>query len=208
MSASSGRDGFCAQCGIPNNEHASLKDSKCKKCGKFWQICQSLIFAQWRICFQPCHCDKQQWPDKAKAAIPLQPDEYAASHGAEGKQDEYDDDDDELSSQVANLKLSRDILRYGHGSSQAESSRTERSKEKDRKEKSSKEKSGKGKSSKSTHGMRTRSSVAIPARFNELDTTVNMYRRWDQTSEIWIYWDATQSCELFWDTDADAWAYW
>jgi hypothetical protein len=69
------------------DEHAATKDAKCKKCKKIFEICQAGYHGPddgspegWRICYVPCHCGSQHYPDKAKAARPLAPHEYVPEH--------------------------------------------------------------------------------------------------------------------------------
>jgi len=83
MSTSSGREGFCTRCGHANNEHAHQRDSKCKKCKKGFEICQAGIHIRshgWKLCFIPCRCGKKYYPDKARAAVSLEPHEYVPGH--------------------------------------------------------------------------------------------------------------------------------
>lgn len=89
MSTSSGRKNQCSCCGHQLNEHSSTKGSKCKKCKKVFDICQAGYHGQegfsplgWRICKVPCSCGERYYPDKAKAAHPLQPHEYDTEHPA------------------------------------------------------------------------------------------------------------------------------
>lgn len=82
MSTSSGREGFCERCGHSKNEHALKADSKCKKCKRNFEICQqthSGVRGR-RLCYIPCSCGEKYYPDKAKAAVPLEPHEYLPSH--------------------------------------------------------------------------------------------------------------------------------
>ena len=93
------------------NGHAHKRDSKCKKCGKFFEICQEAIHGDgatraWRLCFVPCYCGKDFYPDKANAAIPLAPHEYKPNHPGyialddeEEDEDEYEVDEDEPGSE-------------------------------------------------------------------------------------------------------------
>jgi hypothetical protein len=87
MSTSSGRDErkFCTRCDHTLNEHARERDSKCKKCKKIFEICQTGLHGieksgAWKLCFIPCSCGKDYWPDLAKAAKPLEPHEYKIGH--------------------------------------------------------------------------------------------------------------------------------
>ncbi|KAH9204585.1 hypothetical protein DL95DRAFT_418146 [Leptodontidium sp. 2 PMI_412] len=83
MSTNSSREGDCERCGHFMNEHARVRESKCKKCKKAFEICKAHIYGSdggWRICFIPCSCGKEYYPDKAKAAVPLAPHEYKREH--------------------------------------------------------------------------------------------------------------------------------
>jgi hypothetical protein len=69
------------------NEHCAKKDAKCKKCKKSFEICQAGYHGLaehepegWRICFLPCNCGFDYYPDKARAAKPLQAHEYRPDH--------------------------------------------------------------------------------------------------------------------------------
>ncbi|KAH6628119.1 hypothetical protein F5144DRAFT_296976 [Chaetomium tenue] len=92
MSTESGRKGSCNRCGHPMGKHAKKRDSKCQKCKKTFDICQvgfhgSVSGGQpvdtavgWRICWVPCSCGEQYYPDKARAARPLASHEYKPEH--------------------------------------------------------------------------------------------------------------------------------
>lgn len=89
MSTSSGRKGWCTRCGHGMNEHARSAESKCRMCKKAFEICQTSYHGQegyspegWRICYIPCNCGELYYPEKAKAARPLQPHEYIPGHPA------------------------------------------------------------------------------------------------------------------------------
>ncbi|APA15906.1 hypothetical protein sscle_15g106760 [Sclerotinia sclerotiorum 1980 UF-70] len=56
--------------GVKGNE------SQCKKCKKVFEICQVLEHEGWRICFIPCYCGEQYYPEKARATFPLASHEY------------------------------------------------------------------------------------------------------------------------------------
>jgi len=102
MSTSSGREKRCGPCGHFLDGHAHARDSKCKKCKKIFDICQVLTHRGWRICFIPCSCGKEYYPDKARAAVPLASHEYDPSHpgyrALTPDDDEYDTIDQASSS--------------------------------------------------------------------------------------------------------------
>ncbi|KAK0103666.1 hypothetical protein ONS95_005677 [Cadophora gregata] len=83
------------------NEHARKRDSKCTKCGKFFEICQTSLHGDgssraWRLCFIPCYCGREFYPDRAQAAIPLADHEYKPDHPAyRALDDEYEDEDED-----------------------------------------------------------------------------------------------------------------
>lgn len=69
------------------NDHAARRDSKCRKCKQAFVICQVGYHGEgghspegWRICFQPCYCGVEYYPDKARAARPLESHEYTPDH--------------------------------------------------------------------------------------------------------------------------------
>ena len=87
MTTSSGSDGFCSRCGHPIDGHAAQRDSKCRKCKQAFVICQVGYHGEgghapegWRICFLPCHCGVEYYPDKVRAARPLESHEYKPDH--------------------------------------------------------------------------------------------------------------------------------
>ena len=102
MSTSSGREGSCARCGHFLDGHAHARDSKCKKCKKLFEICQVATHRGWRICFIPCRCGEQYYPDKARAAVPLASHEYQPDHpgyrALSPDENEYDTTTDQASS--------------------------------------------------------------------------------------------------------------
>lgn len=98
MSTSSGRLKNCSCCGHPLNEHAKPRDSRCKKCNKAFEICQSGYHGDedgsplgWRICRVPCGCGERFYPDKAREARALEPHEYVADHPGYRPLEEYAD---------------------------------------------------------------------------------------------------------------------
>lgn len=80
MTTSSGRTRWCVRCGHYMNEHARVVDSKCTKCNKAFVSCQSRGHQGWRLCFIPCSCGAEYYPDKARAAVPLASHEYRKDH--------------------------------------------------------------------------------------------------------------------------------
>ncbi|KAM0362987.1 hypothetical protein ACHAPK_011299 [Fusarium culmorum] len=89
MSTSSGREKTCSSCGHQLSVHAKKSEARYKKCKKSFEICQALYHGEgaedssgWRICLIPCDCGKTYYPDKAKAARPLERHEYISSHPA------------------------------------------------------------------------------------------------------------------------------
>ena len=102
MSTSSGRTGSCERCGHFLDGHAHSRDSKCKKCKKTFEICQVATHRGWRICFIPCKCGVQYYPDKARAAVPLASHEYQPDHPGyrplTPDEEEYDTTTDQASS--------------------------------------------------------------------------------------------------------------
>ncbi|RDL41154.1 uncharacterized protein BP5553_01133 [Venustampulla echinocandica] len=87
MSTSSGRTGApCYWCGHHPNEHVKHKFSKCKKCRKIFEICQSTVHGYgpqtggYRICKKPCFCGKEFYPEGYKDAVELRPHEHQQSH--------------------------------------------------------------------------------------------------------------------------------
>jgi hypothetical protein len=105
MSTSSGRTGSCERCGHFFDGHAHACDSKCKKCKKLFEICQVATHRGWRICFIPCKCGAQYYPDKARAAVPLASHEYQPNHpgyrALTPDEDEYDTTIDEASPSIS-----------------------------------------------------------------------------------------------------------
>ncbi|KAB5572224.1 hypothetical protein GE09DRAFT_1216810 [Coniochaeta sp. 2T2.1] len=71
--------------------HTAAKYSKCGRCGQRVVVCQAgshgcmhpeVDASGWRICYVPCYCGNDYYPDTAKAATPLQPWEYKSDHPA------------------------------------------------------------------------------------------------------------------------------
>ncbi|KAE9373833.1 hypothetical protein N431DRAFT_466094 [Stipitochalara longipes BDJ] len=113
MSTSSGRgDKRCGPCGHVLDGHAHKRDSKCKKCKKLFDICQVTTHRGWRICFIPCSCGKEYYPDKARAAVPLASHEYDPSHpgyrALTPDEDEYDTIDQASSSTAQGGSMGHD----------------------------------------------------------------------------------------------------
>jgi hypothetical protein len=95
MTTSSGREGFCERCGHALNEHAPKIDSRCKKCKRYFEICQQdHLESGYKLCYIPCSCGKIYYPDKAKSAKPLKPHEYLEGHpGYRPPEDDEEEDD-------------------------------------------------------------------------------------------------------------------
>lgn len=97
MSTSSGRgDEQCVRCGHQLNTHARKSESKCKKCKKHFEICQQIHLggSGYRLCYIPCRCGEGNYPNKAKAAKPLEPYEYLPDHPSYQPR-EYSDEEEE-----------------------------------------------------------------------------------------------------------------
>lgn len=86
MSTSSKRQGFCSRCGHAQDGHEHEMYSRCRLCGEQFEICQVGIHGKdsggWHLCFVPCYCGKDYYPDKATAATPLKPHEHVPTHPA------------------------------------------------------------------------------------------------------------------------------
>lgn len=103
MSTSTGEKGWCSYCPHSLDQHTKAKSSKCKKCRKRFLICQCGLHgherddrvnsAGWRICYRPCSCGKQYYPDTASAATELEPWEYILDHEAYRPVDDFFEDD-------------------------------------------------------------------------------------------------------------------
>jgi hypothetical protein len=115
MSTSSGREGSCERCGHPLNEHARKSESKCKGCKRHFEICQQIHLggSGYRLCYIPCTCGKENYPDKAKVATPLEPYEYLLNHPGYRPR-EYSDDDEEESKLDVSLHSSPTHVAASH----------------------------------------------------------------------------------------------
>lgn len=107
MSTSTREKGDCPRCGHGLSGHTAAKYSRCRKCGQRIVVCQAgshglvhmdMVDATgWRICYVPCYCGKDYYPDTARAAIQLQPWEYKSDHPAyRPVEDFYDAEDDSV----------------------------------------------------------------------------------------------------------------
>lgn len=111
MSTSSGRgvEGDCVRCGHSMEGHAKLRDTKCKKCKKSFEVCQAGIHgndgAGWRICFVPCSCGEKYFPLSLTKKHELAGHEYQENHpGYRPLTPEIDETTDEPSS------VSREVM--------------------------------------------------------------------------------------------------
>ena len=83
--------------------HAKLRDTKCKKCKKSFEVCQAGIHgndgAGWRICFVPCSCGEKYFPLSLTKKHELAGHEYRENHpGYRPLAPEIDETTDEPSS--------------------------------------------------------------------------------------------------------------
>jgi predicted RNA-binding Zn-ribbon protein involved in translation (DUF1610 family) len=105
MSTSTREKGDCTSCGHTMSGHTAAKHSKCGKCGKRVVVCQTgshgLVHMEgvdatgWRICYVPCYCGEDYYPDTARAAIQLQPWEYKSDHTAYRPVEDFLDGEDD-----------------------------------------------------------------------------------------------------------------
>ncbi|KAK5627330.1 hypothetical protein RRF57_003045 [Xylaria bambusicola] len=166
-----------------------------------FEICQAQVHGGvvggWRICFQPCACGKEYFPDKAKAAQPLLPHEYLSDHPAyrtEEDVDYFDDDGDHLQGQFDKLRVSDAAASSSVTGDQGQPKRAEAGKSKAGKEGKAKGK-GKGKASKKG------ADGEVGAEWTERDSAINLWKRWDPALQIWIYRDHDTGMPMFWNEE-------
>ncbi|CZR64873.1 uncharacterized protein PAC_14773 [Phialocephala subalpina] len=124
MSTSSGRGiEACVRCGHSMDGHAKLRDTKCKKCKKSFEVCQAGIHGNdgigWRICFVPCSCGEKYFPLSLTKRHELAGHEYLPTHPGyrplTPEIDETTDEPNSVSSEVVESFASMNIRASGHG---------------------------------------------------------------------------------------------
>jgi hypothetical protein len=99
ITTSSSREGFCKRYSYTLNKHAQKIDSRCKKCKRYFKICQQdHLELGYKLYYIPCSCREIYYPNKAKSAKPLKPHEYLEGHPSyQPPKDDKEEEDDEFS---------------------------------------------------------------------------------------------------------------